>query len=115
MNSATLEIVETVTREHAEAFAEVFLDRAFGTEAIMDAFAEVRLVTWPLTDAHAQALYNLVADAVVEATFAMAKPAIADAFLMAATVILAREREAQGRANTHWPGAPPPADQRSQT
>ena len=98
LNSAPLEIVETVTRQHAEAFAEDFLDRVFGTEAITEAFAELNIVTWPLTGADAQALYNRIADNIVEATFALSKRAIADAFFMAATVILATEREAQGAA-----------------
>lgn len=98
MTTGVLAIVGQVTREHGETFAEAFLDRAFGSEAMLEAFSDVRLLTWPSGDATAQEVYHNLADAILESTFAMVKPAIIEAFVMAATVILAREREASSSA-----------------
>jgi hypothetical protein len=49
VKSVHVEIVAAVTPEHGAAFVESLLDGVFGTEALTDAFADAKILTWPLT------------------------------------------------------------------
>jgi transcriptional regulator with XRE-family HTH domain len=94
----------TVTREDGERFADAWFDHSMGGEALMEAFAEVRILRWPqqegrrrLADIDGVALREAQDDyldlwyAVCERAFRIARPAISSAFIQAAKYMLARE------------------------
>lgn len=97
MKPPHVEMVEVVTREHARAFAEGWFNETCGGTSIIDVFNDLGIMTWPdapeseLIDAQ-QERHQAIEREILQATFAIAKGAIADAFYMAATVILAKER-----------------------
>lgn len=96
MKPPHVHMVEVVTREHAATFAEVWRERVEANEmsdAMNEAFSAVALMTWPGDDDRAaQERHDAIEREIVETTCTLAKSAIAEAFYMAATVILARER-----------------------
>ena len=92
-----LVIVEVVTREHGETFAEEWGELSASSCAMVEAFTLTGVVTWPEEGVDAQARFLDIEDEVTERVFYELRPAIAEAFVSAANEILARER---GR-NTH--------------
>lgn len=97
MKPPHVEVVDVVTREHARAFAEGWLRETRGGVSIIDVFNETGIMTWPDApegDLHdpREERYQEIEREILHATFAIAKDAIADAFFMAATVVLTRER-----------------------
>jgi hypothetical protein len=92
-SSRSIRIADAVTRQHAETFAEVFLDSALSSEAPSEAFGRTALMVWPGEDDEAALdRYDAIADEIRERTFAVAKRAISEAFFVAASEVLARER-----------------------
>jgi hypothetical protein len=84
-------MVDVVTRQHARAFVVELIPRVMETEIISDAFSKTEIMTWP-DDGAAQERYDDIMQEIVEKTFATAKATMIDAFVAAATEVLARER-----------------------
>lgn len=94
MKRARLTIVETVTREHAEIFANDVVRRLSGDTELHESLDLTEIMAWPEEeDVEALDRFKTIQDEIVEAILLLSKRSIADAFYMAASVILARERE----------------------
>lgn len=92
MNSEPkLTIVEAVTREHGEKFAEEWCDRSHASCAMVEAFAEAGVVAWPDTRL-AQMRFHDIEDEVTERVFEELRSAVVEAFVKVANDVLARER-----------------------
>ena len=88
-----LTIVEAVTREHSEKFADGWLERSYETSAITDAFADSDVVDWPEDDRDAQGRFHDIEDAIVQRVSDQLRSTIADTFARIAGEVLARERK----------------------
>jgi hypothetical protein len=90
-----VKIAEAVTREHAERFAQAWLQWTTDALAMCDVFGAAEVMEWPDSEEFTpeQERYQSIRQEIVETTLRIARPAMADAFLAAAIVILARERE----------------------
>ena len=86
-----LRIVPVVTREHGEKFAEEWRDRSMASYAMVEAFTETGVVTWPGSRL-AQMRFHDIEDEVTERVFDELRGAVADAFVRIAGEVLARER-----------------------
>lgn len=95
MRTPKLKIVPAVTREHARAFAEAWIERSFANGAIGDAFQELGLIRWNYYNAAIQGrildLESEICGQIAEAV----RPAMVEAFRKVAPRVLARERRAQ--------------------
>ena len=92
MKPPDVEIVEVVTREHAEKFADRWSEEITGDLEVLAAIGQCGIITWPEDDEAAQGRYQDIEDEILDTVLAMTKGAVTEAFFMAATVILARER-----------------------
>lgn len=90
----TLRIVDTITRAHAATFANDVVRRLSRDTELHEALDLTGIMPWPEEeDPAAVERFKAIQDEIVEAILILSKRAIADAFFMAASVILARERE----------------------
>jgi hypothetical protein len=92
MKPPHVEMVEVVTREHAEAFVADVIEGVIVSNWTIEAFEQVELVTWPEDDADAQERYSRIEDEIVARMFAAVKDAMVEAFFVAATEVIERER-----------------------
>lgn len=89
---AKLNIVEVVTREHGERFADSWREFSLRSEPILEAFEETGVMTWPEDDVAAQGRFLDIEDEVTERVFDEIRSAAAEAFVSIANEILVRER-----------------------
>jgi hypothetical protein len=97
-----LKIARRVTRAHGEAFADEWLRTAAGGEDVWAAFAETGLLKWPDDDSNrplgqigpnpGQDRYQDIEDEILRRVFAIVRPAVAEAFVLVAREVLAREK-----------------------
>jgi len=71
--------------------ADEFLDSVLTSEASTEAFARTEIIKWPGED-EAEARYHEIEDRIEDITFAFARRAIAEAFVIVANAVLERER-----------------------
>jgi len=90
-----LNIVEVVTREHGERFADTWRELSLGSEPILEAFEETGVAVWP-DNPDLQALFMEIEDEITERVFDAIRYAAVKAFVRIASEVLARER---GRSN----------------
>jgi len=92
----TLSFARRVTRRHAEAFVNEFLERAWSIGAFFDGFVKSGVMTWPgpavMTTGIPRDRYDQIEDELLRRTSAAIRPFIADAFLAAARDVIERER-----------------------
>jgi hypothetical protein len=94
MKAPRITMVDIVTREHGDVFAEEFLATALKVGANTDAFAAAGVMTFPGDNRpEAQARHHEIADEIAEVACALTKRALAEAFVIAANVVLDRERK----------------------
>lgn len=91
MNPPHVEMVEIVTREHAETFVSDFIATVISDWAIQS-FGLAELMIWPEDDRDAQGRYMGIEDAIVTRTFAAVRAAMVEAFFAAATDAHERDR-----------------------
>lgn len=85
-----LRIVEAVTREHGERFADDWRDRSM---AMLEAFDASRVVKWPYSGpVQAQGRYHDIEDEITERVFAELRDAVIETFVRVAGEVLTRER-----------------------
>jgi hypothetical protein len=87
-------MVKVVTREHGEKFAEEWRDRSMASYAMVEAFTETGVVTWPDSRV-AQGRFHDIEDEITERVFDELRGAVADAFVRIAGEVLARERRSR--------------------
>jgi hypothetical protein len=93
MKAPHVEIVPVVRREHAEAFANRWREIMLADLELVIQVGETGIMTWPSDDDPAgQDRYKDIEDEILESVVTTTKGAITDAFFMAATVVLDRER-----------------------
>jgi hypothetical protein len=90
-----LTIVEVVTREHGERFADEWLERSYDTSAITEAVAECGVMEWPEDDRRAQGRVHDIEDEIVQRVSDQLRSAIVDTFVRVAGEVLSRERASQ--------------------
>jgi len=93
--SPELVIVERITWEHAETFAETWRDLSLGSEPIYEAFQDTDVMTEP-DDPELQGRFADVQNEILERVFDAIRYAAVEAFFRIAGEVLARER---GRNN----------------
>ena len=86
-----LTIVDVVTREHGEKFAEAWRELSMGSEPILEAFQETGVAVWP-DDPELQGLFMEIEDEVTERVFDAIRYEAVKAFVRIAGEVLARER-----------------------
>lgn len=95
---AKLKIVPRVTLEHATRFARKWLEMQIG-EVRSEAFGKADVIEWPSSpdgeSTPAQDRFQDIEDEILDQTFEAAMPAVAEAFMNAARLVLARERRRQ--------------------
>lgn len=84
-----LVIVEMVTPEHGETFAEEWRT----TDSITEACSSTGIVAWPEDDREAQGRFLDIEDEITERVFGELRTAAAEAFVRVAGEVLARERK----------------------
>ena len=93
MKPPHVEMVEVVTRQHAEAFAERWSEGMLSDLELVVQIGETGIMSWPPDDdPAAQNRYKDIEDEILETVVTMTKDAIRTAFFVAATALLARER-----------------------
>ncbi len=93
-----LVIVDVVTREHGEKFAEAWRELSMGSEPMLETFQETGVAVWP-DDPDLQGLFMEIQDEVTERVFDAIRYAAVKAFVRIASEVLARERGNQSLAN----------------
>src|SRR5437868_15417398 len=94
-----LRMVKVVTRKHGEKFAAEWRDRSMASYAMVEAFTETGVVTWPDSRV-AQGRFHDIEDEITERVFDELRDAVANAFVRIAGEVLARERaDRTGRAD----------------
>ena len=95
-------IAAVVRPHHANTFVEEWIRHSRETGALRDAFSETHLVQWPDNDGRCgdeetpeERRYNEIQDEILERVLDVLEPAIAEAFIQAASEMLARERRRQ--------------------
>jgi hypothetical protein len=83
-----LRIVEAVTREHGERFADDWRDRSM---AMYEAFEASGVVKWP-NSRPAQGRYHDIEDEITERVFDELRDAVIETFVRVAGEVLTRER-----------------------
>lgn len=86
-----LVIVKEVKWEHGEKFAETWRDESLASEAMMDAFTEAGVMTWP-DDPELHSDYSNIENEILTRTFDAIRYAAVEAFVRIAGEVLARER-----------------------
>lgn len=95
MHTPKLKIAPAVTREHARAFAEAWIERSFANGAIGEAFQETALIKWNYYNRAVQGRILDIEGEICEQIAEAVRPAMVEAFMKAARHVLARERRAQ--------------------
>ena len=94
-------IVRTVTRKHAEIFAEAWYQRSIRLQALCEAVDATGIMTSPKYEEESKRAalvrYFDLVDEILDRTLEAARGAVADAFLKVAQDVLARERATQRR------------------
>jgi hypothetical protein len=86
-----LTIVEEVTWQHGETFAETWRELSMGSEAIMEAFHETGVAAWP-DDPELHEVFMDIEDEITARVFDAIRYAAVEAFVRIATEVLERER-----------------------
>lgn len=86
-----LDIVEVVTWEHGERFAETWRELSLGSESILGAFQDTAVAEWP-DDPDLEGRFLDIEDEVTERVFDAIRYAAVEAFVRIAGEVLARER-----------------------
>lgn len=89
-----LNIVDVVTREHGEKFADEWIERSFGSGAIMEAFLETGVVEWP-DDPDGQGRFHDIENEIMRRITDQLRSAVAETFVRIADKVFARERTEQ--------------------
>ena len=89
-----LQIAPRVTRHYGELFADVFLALSKDTGALGEAFDATCRITWEDSEdeAEAQARYLAISREITERVANAIRPVLVESFVLAARVVLARER-----------------------
>jgi hypothetical protein len=95
MSEPHLNIVEVVTREHSEKFADDWLEKSYDTSAITEAIAECGVMEWPDYDRCAQGRFHDIEDEIAQRVSDQLRSAIVDTFVRIAGEVLSRERTRQ--------------------
>jgi hypothetical protein len=91
MSEPHLNFVEVVTREHGEKFADEWIERSFGSGAILEAFLETGVVEWP-DDPEGQGRFHDIENEIAQRITDQLRSATAEAFVRLTGKVLARER-----------------------
>lgn len=86
-----LNIVDVVTREHGEVFADAWRDRTTDSGAMSEAFLETHLIVWP-DNRLAHMRFHDIEEEITEGVFDAIRDAAVEAFVRIAGEVLARER-----------------------
>jgi hypothetical protein len=84
-----LDIVDFVTREHGERFADEWLTQSFG--AMTDAFVVTHVIAWP-EDRDQQLLFHEIENEIAQRISDQLRNTVVDTFVRLANEILARAR-----------------------
>ena len=87
-----LRMVRVVTRKHGEKFATGWRDLSMVSYAMVEAFAETGVVTWP-ENRSAQGRFHDIEEEITERVFDELLDAVADSFVRIAGEVLMRTRE----------------------
>jgi hypothetical protein len=87
-----LRTVKVVTRKHGERFADEWRDRSTASGAMVEAFTETAVMTWPDSRA-AQMRFHDIEDEITDRIFDELREAVVDTFVRIAGEVLARERK----------------------
>lgn len=87
-----LSIVDVVTREHGEAFADWWGGVSRRSGAITEASAETGIMTWP-DDPDEQARYHVMEHEIARRVFDELRSKIVEAFVRIANEVLSHARE----------------------
>jgi hypothetical protein len=94
---ARLKFVRRVTIEHGRVFADEWLQHSLRSGAFAEAFGRADIIEWPEPDerikpnAEGVARYQAIDDAIRARLIAALREQIAEAFVAAATAVLAAE------------------------
>jgi len=89
-----LRIVEAVTREHGERFADAWRDRTIDSGAMSEAFLETRIVVWP-DNRLAHMRFHDIEEEITGRIFDELREAVVESFTRIAGEVLTRERRHQ--------------------
>jgi hypothetical protein len=88
-----LNIVNLVTKEHGDSFADAWSQHSFDTGAITDAFGDTEVVEWPYDPHDGDVLYMEIENEIAQRVSDQLRSAASEAFVRIANEVLARARE----------------------
>jgi len=87
-----LNIVDVVTREHGETFADRWFEHSFGTGAITDACSETEIIEWPFDRGDGDELFLGIESEIVQRVVDQLRSTVVETFVRLANEVLTPER-----------------------
>lgn len=88
-----LNIVNVVTREHGETFADRWFEHSFDTGAITEACGDTEIVEWPYDPHDGDDAYISIENEIVQRVCDQLRSAAVETFIRIANEVLIRARE----------------------